>query len=158
LRCIWFRCCIKSIGFKIEGENPLGLPGGFINKRENLDEAAGRIFKNRRTGENIYLNQFKTFGDLDRSEGFLKSTRISYGIDLSLSGFMRVDYSQVHLIIDDISDACEWKSIEELPEFMMDHRVIFDSALRTLRKQLNDKPIGYNLLPENSMPELQKII
>jgi hypothetical protein len=34
---------------------------------------------------------------------------------------------------------------------MMDHRVIFDSALRTLRKQLNDKPIGYNLLPENSL-------
>jgi hypothetical protein len=63
---------------------------------------------------------------------------------------MLVDYSQVHLIIDDISDACEWKSIEE-PEFMMDHRVIFDSALRTLRKQLNDKPIGYNLLPENSL-------
>jgi hypothetical protein len=40
---------------------------------------------------------------------------------------------------------------------MMDHRVIFDSALRTLRKQLNDKPIGYNLLPEKfTMPELQK--
>jgi hypothetical protein len=41
---------------------------------------------------------------------------------------------------------------------MMDHRVIFDSALRTLRKQLNDKPIGYNLLPEKfTMPELQKL-
>jgi hypothetical protein len=42
---------------------------------------------------------------------------------------------------------------------MMDHRVIFDSALRTLRKQLNDKPIGYNLLPEKfTMPELQNEI
>jgi hypothetical protein len=40
---------------------------------------------------------------------------------------------------------------------MMDHRVIFDSALRTLRKQLNDKPIGYNLLPEKFMPELKKL-
>jgi hypothetical protein len=35
---------------------------------------------------------------------------------------------------------------------------IFDKALSTLRKQLNDKPIGYNLLPEKfTMPELQKL-
>jgi hypothetical protein len=45
---------------------------------------------------------------LDRSEGFFEEYPISYGIsnDLSL-GFCSVDYSQVHLIIDDISDACE---------------------------------------------------
>jgi ADP-ribose pyrophosphatase YjhB (NUDIX family) len=48
-------------------EKTLGLPGGFITS-ENLDEAAGRILKNRTGAENIYLNQFKTFGDLDRSE------------------------------------------------------------------------------------------
>jgi hypothetical protein len=40
---------------------------------------------------------------------------------------------------------------------MMDHRVIFDSALRTLRKQLNDKPIGYNLLPEKSLCQNSKL-
>jgi hypothetical protein len=41
---------------------------------------------------------------------------------------------------------------------MMDHRAIFDKALITLRKQLNHKPIGYNLLPEKfTMPELQKL-
>jgi hypothetical protein len=40
---------------------------------------------------------------------------------------------------------------------MMDHRVIFDSALSTLRKQLNDKPIGYNLLPENYYARTQKL-
>jgi hypothetical protein len=84
---------------------------------------------------------------------FLKSTDKLWNKQrfVSVGFYALVDYSQVHLIIDDISDACEWKSIEELPEFMMDHRVIFDSALRTLRKQLNDKPIGYNLPPENSL-------
>ncbi|MFB9079349.1 hypothetical protein ACFFWB_18420 [Flavobacterium procerum] len=40
---------------------------------------------------------------------------------------------------------------------MMDHRAIFDKALITLREQLNNHPIGYNLLPEKfTMPELQK--
>jgi hypothetical protein len=41
---------------------------------------------------------------------------------------------------------------------MMDHRSIFDKALLTLRKELNYKPIGFNLLPEKfTMPELQKL-
>ena len=62
------------------------------------------------------------------------------------------------LVVDEISDACEWKSINELPDLMMDHRYIFDKALITPRKQLNHKPIGYNLLPEKfTMPELQKL-
>lgn len=152
---------LKVLVLKLKEKTLWGLPGGFINKRENLDEAAGRILENRTGAENIYLNQFKTFGDLDRSEGFFEEypdTLWNKQRFVSVGFYALVDYSQVHLIIDNISDACEWRSIEELPEFMMDHRVIFDSALRTLRKQLNDKPIGYNLLPEKfTMPELQKL-
>jgi len=63
------------------------------------------------------------------------------------------------LVIDQYSNAVEWKLIEDLPEFMMDHRAIFDKALLTLREQLNNHPIGYNLLPEKfTMPELQKLL
>jgi hypothetical protein len=82
-----------------------GLPGALLTS-ENLD-ALVEFLKN--TGaENIYLNQFKTFGDLDRSEGFFeeypdklwnKQRFVSVGF------YALVDYSQVHLIID-ISDAC----------------------------------------------------
>jgi hypothetical protein len=40
----------------------------------------------------------------------------------------------------------------------MDHRRIYDKALEIMRKQLNSKPIGLNLLPEKfTMPELQKL-
>lgn len=61
-------------------------------------------------------------------------------------------------MIDDVSNACEWVPIDEIQGFMMDHQNIFDHALISLRKQLNYKPIGYKLLPEEfTMPELQRL-
>jgi ADP-ribose pyrophosphatase YjhB (NUDIX family) len=38
---------LKVLVLKLKEKTLWGLPGGFINKRENLDEAAGRILKNR---------------------------------------------------------------------------------------------------------------
>lgn len=137
------------------------LPGGYVLKTENLKQAANRILFTRTGAENIYLQEFKVFSDLNRSDGIFNDfpdTLWNKQRFLSVGFYALVDYHQVNLVMDDISDACEWKSIDDLPEFMMDHRSIFDKALVTLRKQLNYKPIGFNLLPEKfTMPELQKL-
>jgi hypothetical protein len=137
------------------------LPGGYVLKTENINEAANRILQERTGAANIYLQQFRVFSDLNRTESFFEN--FDYTIwnkqrFFSIGFYALVDYSQVNLVVDEISEACEWKSIDEVPELMMDHRLIFDKALNTLRKQLNHKPIGYNLLPEKfTMPELQKL-
>jgi hypothetical protein len=137
------------------------LPGGYVLKTENLNEAANRILRERTGAENIYLQQFQVFSDLNRSEGFFEEfedTIWNKQRFLSVGYYALVDFSKINLVMDVYSDACEWKNIDELPELMMDHRQIFDKALSTLRKQLNHKPIGYNLLPEKfTMPELQKL-
>jgi hypothetical protein len=137
------------------------LPGGYVLKTENLNEAANRILRERTGAENIYLQQFQVFSDLNRSEGFFEEfedTIWNKQRFLSVGYYALVDFSKINLVMDIYSDACEWKNIDELPELMMDHRSIFDKALITLRKQLNHKPIGYNLLPEKfTMPELQKL-
>lgn len=137
------------------------LPGGYVKKEENVDDAAIRILKDRTGTENIYLQQFYTFGNLNRSEADFAE----YNDDLwnkqrfiSIGYYALAEYSNVSLIIDEYSDAVQWQSIDKLPEFMMDHRIILDKALLTLREQLNNHPIGYNLLPEKfTMPELQKL-
>jgi len=152
---------LKILLIKIKGQDLWGLPGGYIKKNEGLNDAASRILKDRTGAKNIYLQQFRAFGELNRSEGFFSDyddTLWHKQRFISMGFYALVDYSQVQLMIDDISNACEWVSIDELPEFMMDHKNIFEHALVTLRKQLNCKPIGYNLLPENfTMPELQKL-
>src|SRR5678816_1913367 len=50
------------------GDPPsFGLPGGFVRKDEDLDDAALRILQERTGFENIYLEQFYTSGQIDRS-------------------------------------------------------------------------------------------
>ena len=152
---------LKVLVTRLKDKDLWALPGGYVLKTENLKEAANRILFNRTGAENIYLQEFKVFSDLNRSGGVFDDfpdTLWNKQRFLSVGFYALVDFHQVNLVMDDISDACEWKSIEELPNFMMDHRSIFDKALITLRKQLNHKPIGYNLLPEKfTMPELQKL-
>jgi 8-oxo-dGTP diphosphatase len=162
--CVVFgfnKASLKVLVTKIKDQNQWALPGGYVLKSENLRDAANRILFDRTGAENIYLQQFRVFGDLNRSEDFFKDYSDSLWNKqrfISIGFYALVDYSQVNLVVDEISDACEWVSVDDLPEFMMDHRFILDKALMTLRKQLNHKPIGYNLLPEKfTMPELQKL-
>jgi 8-oxo-dGTP diphosphatase len=152
---------LKVLVTRLKDKDIWALPGGYVLKTENLKQAANRILFNRTGAENIYLQEFKVFSDLKRSEGIFdefSDTLWNKQRFLSVGFYALVDFHQVNLVMDDISDACEWKSIDELPDFMMDHRSIFDKALETLRRQLNHKPIGYSLLPDKfTMPELQKL-
>lgn len=152
---------LQVLTVKMKDQELWGLPGGYVQKEENVDDAAIRILKDRTGTENIYLQQFYTFGNLKRSESVFED----YDDNLwnkqrfvSIGYYALADHSKVNKVIDEYSAACEWQSIDDLPEFMMDHRIIFDKALLTLREQLNNHPIGYNLLPEKfTMPELQKL-
>jgi 8-oxo-dGTP diphosphatase len=48
--------------------------------------------------------------------------------------------------------------VREHPPLLFDHEEILQSALATLRAQLECRPIGRNLLPEKfTMPELQRL-
>ncbi len=42
------------------------LPGGYIKRSEKLVDAAGRNVKERTGIDNLFLQQFKAFGDPDR--------------------------------------------------------------------------------------------
>lgn len=146
---------------KMKDMESWGLPGGYVKKTENVDESAVRILKDRTGTENIYLHQFHTFGNLNRSEDAFSDYDNSIWYKqrfISIGYYALAEHSKVNLVIDEFSSAVEWHSIDKLPLFMMDHSIIFDKALVTLREQLNNHPIGYNLLSEKfTMPELQKL-
>jgi len=137
------------------------LPGGYVKKQENVNDAVKRVLKERANVEDVFLHQFSTFGDVNRSESFFEG----YPDDLwnkqrfiSTSYYALVDHTKVIPIADDFSTACEWKPVDNLPELVMDHRQIVDKALQVLQEQLSYKPIGYNLLPEEfTLTELQSL-
>ncbi len=152
---------LKILLTKLNHSKSWSLPGGYIKKNEDLEKGAYRILEERTGTKNIYLNQFKTFGEVNRSENYF----CDYPDDLwhkqrflSIGYYALINYSLVNPVVDSFSDACEWKDLNHLPELMMDHSRILDDALLQLRRDLNYKPIGLNLLPEKfTMPELQKL-
>ena len=160
---------LKVLLLKAKYAGQWSLSGGFILKDEHTDAAAQRVLKERTGLEKIFLQQFHTFSDPFRStkklnQQFLKNIRVAVDKSwmferfITIGYYALVDYTKVSPTPDNISAACEWFSIENLPEMILDHRNIFDEALRALRVQLNFHPVGYNLLEEKfTMPELQKL-
>lgn len=138
------------------------LPGGFIKREEGLDEAAGRISKERTGIKNLFLKQFKTFGDPDRNkfrrfdrERFFRLTGVkvptdSWLLDRTASiGFYAItDIANTSPEADIMSSECAWFPIDHLPKLAFDHDEMVKEALLTMRVHLYHFPIGKNMLPE----------
>lgn len=152
---------LKVLLIKLKGQDKWGLPGGFLGKEQDLDEAANIILRKRTGAEKVFLEQFKTFGGvgrLEKSLDFMPEKIWFRQRFLSVGYYALVDYEEIVPQVDEVSTACEWKDINDMPPMMMDHGLIYEKALHTMRFQLNYKPIGFNLLPAAfTMPELQKL-
>lgn len=146
------------------------LPGGFVRKGESLDDAVKRGLRDRTGLDNIYLEQFHTFGSADRSDpdtmrrileahGFAPGEK-HWMLDrfFSIAYYALINYSEVTLRPGPLSDSIDWYEIDKLPPLMQDHQDIVDMALTFLRDNLDRKLTGGNLLPEYfTMKELQRV-
>lgn len=143
------------------------FPGGFIKKEESLSAAAARILKERTSLDNIFLQQFHTFGDLQegasdwRSRTFSPAFIQEFGADnwllrrsISVGYYALIDYSLAEVRPDLLYNEFCWHNIADLPQPFFDQEML-DRALNTLRNQLYLQPIGHNLLPEKfTLPEI----
>ncbi len=145
------------------------LPGGFVQLNESLETAAIRALQERTGLSDIFLKQFRVFSnpirsnlnpavkDIQKSEGNENLSWFNQRF-ITVGFYALVEFSKVEPQPDVFSDKCEWKSLDEIGELMMDHNLILEKALKILRSQLSYQPIGYNLLPSRfTMPELQKL-
>ncbi len=139
------------------------MPGGYVRQDDDLDEAVVRVLKDRAGVTDVFLEEFGVFGRKNRSQLYFEEFDDSL---FQKQRFISVGYyalynsSEINPIADDVSEACEWVYLRQLPEIIlgMDHREIIEKALLTLREKISTKPIGYNLMPEKfTLPELQKL-
>ncbi len=142
------------------------LPGGFILKDEDIDRAATTILLKRTGLEKIHLQQFHTFGTPDRDRK-KNGITVPKGVNskswimdrfITIGYWAMVEHYKVTPTVDQFSRSCKWWKISEIPELILDHNLILDKALESLRLQLNEYPVGFNLLPTKfTMPELQSL-
>lgn len=146
------------------------LPGGFVGRTENLEDAVKRGLFERTGLKEIYLQQFHTFGDMARFRPEVMKTILEanghavpenyWMLDrfFSVAYYALIDHEKVTLTPDTLSDSIAWYDIEQLPELIFDHGKIVKKALQTLRENLDRNLIGGNLLPHRfTMNELQAV-
>ncbi|MCB0705557.1 MAG: NUDIX hydrolase [Saprospiraceae bacterium] len=162
---------LKVLLLNMKNQEEWALPGGFIQKDQDVDIEANRILENRTGLKNIFLQQFHLFGDLTRNKAghakkLVETKIISDDLRpwfeqrfLSIGYYALVEYSKVQVPTPDFtSDSCEWCSLNNLPKLIMDHQQIIDRAHQVLKKELNYQPIGLNLLPQQfTMSEIQTL-
>lgn len=161
---------LKILIMKYHNTGLSALPGGFVKYDENLNEAVQRGLKERTGLDNIYLEQFYTFGNVGRHQPQVMQTILeanefevknySWMLDrfISVAYYALINYNDVVPQPDALSDSCEWYAIDELPHLMLDHNLIVEKALHTLRQNIDRKVVGMNLLPKKfTMKQLQNV-
>lgn len=161
---------LKILLNKFNVDEKWGLPGGFVYKDENVEDAAYRLLVNRTGLKDIFLRQFYLFGDANRNpleehRKELKSRNISEADGkwflnrfITVGYYALVQYDKVKPYADPQDEQVAWFSIERIPTLKKDHNHIIEKALESIRYQLGYIPIGYELLPDKfTMPELRVI-
>src|SRR3569833_1975350 len=138
--------------------------------KKNLEDAAHRVVSERTGLKDIYLEQFHVFGDAGRSDPTpMKTIMMANGIPhdenhwllqrfISVGYYALVDFTKVTPMPDRIFDGCNWYGLNEIPTLMQDHEKIVKKALESLRVNLDNKLVAFNLMPEEfTMNDLQTL-
>ncbi|TVZ15475.1 NUDIX hydrolase [Maribacter sp. MAR_2009_72] len=161
---------LKILVLEYHNSGFFALPGGFIEVDKSIDEAAKKGVKDRTGLDNVFLEQFHVFGEVDRADPEHMRQILIANNDLTKENewmldrfntvgyYALINYEEVTPTPDQFSDSIGWYAIDELPDLMMDHNQIVEKALIVLRNNLSEKLIGMNLLPPKfTMKQLQSV-
>ena len=153
------------------------LPSGFIFLNEGIDQAARRIIEHRTGIHEMYLEQYRVFGDAHRSnkafferlielnqeklqEKLFKKSEYDWITNrfVSIGYYALVDIRKVTPLKSEIDQSIEWFPVHEVPNMVMDLNQMVNRALESLRINFDENLIGCHLLPQTfTMKELQEL-
>lgn len=126
-----------------------GLLGGWVCEKEHIDDAAKRVLGSITGVDNLYLEQFRTFGKPDRYP-------LNQIVTIAYYALVRPDL--YHLIPGGTASDVEWRDARSLPVLIYDHNDMVVSALDYIKYKVRHEPIGFNLLPEKfTLLQLQEV-
>ena len=163
------------------------LPGGFIDIKEDLDEAPKRILKKETNVEDIYLEQLYTFGSVKRDPrmrvvstsymALIDKNRLSNNLKENASWFDITLYEDKNNIVDIVldngketihfsiekilrektTDRYSFKTIKN-DLLAFDHPLVILSGLERLKNKVEYTDIIFNMMPEYfTLGELQQV-
>jgi len=128
----------------------LALPGNLVQNDEGIEEAAERILHELTGLDDLHMEQFHTFGAVNRHP----RGRI---ITVAYYALIRID-NQKELRPGMLAKKALWHTVTDLPKLAFDHTEIFKTGFNKLRRRLSYQPIAYELLPEKfTLTQLQQL-
>ena len=152
------------------------LPGDLIKYDEELSPAASRILESLTGISDIYLKQFSIFSDPNRvkhpkDQKWLRKFRahpeervitVGYIALVNIEDFNTdATYFKDEIIGELTREGYYekiWAKVNDIPELAFDHNKIFASCKAHLVQSVQNKPVGFELLPERfTLSQLQNL-
>ncbi len=137
------------------GEEPFvgkwALPGYFVKKTETLDAAAERVLEELTGLKNVFLQQVRSFGKIDRHP----AGRV---ITVGYFALIKIKDYKIQAGSTGLAKRAEWHSFKELSELAFDHNEVVAYAFEMLKRRVRTQPIGFELLPPKfTLTQLQHL-
>lgn len=125
------------------------LPGDLVYPDEDLDLAARRVLMELTGLRDVFLEQVKTFGKVNRHP---------MGRVITIAYYSLVKTRDFEVGPSNWAKEADWFPVEALPQLAFDHQEILNSSLKRLREEVRNKPIGFELLPDKfTLAQLQSL-
>jgi 8-oxo-dGTP diphosphatase len=124
-------------------------PGDLVYPNEHNDIAVRRILHDLTALDDVYVEQVKTYGQVDRHP---------IGRVITIGYFSLINVEKYDPKASFWADSIRWVEIKDIPKLAFDHNEIINDALDRLRFRVRHRPVGFELLPEKfSIGQLQKL-
>jgi len=140
------------------------LPGDLVGISEDLLKGAKRILKSLTSLDNLFLKQFKTFGDPERTkqkkdQSWLKMYRKRPKERVVTIGYIALVKMEDYILhASSFAVDAEWVELNKIsPELAFDHNIILDNGIAYLRDQLNLKLVAHLLPSKFTLSQLQNL-
>jgi len=131
----------------LQTESTWGLIGAHAPDESDLDAFAQEITTGSTGLTNVYLKQFRTFGN---------SRRVPYYRVITVGYYALINPRYHNIQKSSLTRKMQWFHINRLPSLCFDHEEIIRAALDHLRENVQYHPVGFHLLPEKfTLTELQ---
>lgn len=127
------------------------LPGNLVGENESVDQSASRILHELTGLSDIYMEQYFTFGEVNRHP----QGRV---ITVAYYAMLRLGGDKALKPLTTYAKRAQWVNVKELPKLGFDHQHIFDKGLEKIKRRIKHLPIAFELLPEKfTLTQVQNV-
>jgi 8-oxo-dGTP diphosphatase len=120
-----------------------------VNIETDLKDSAVMVLKNLTGIDSVFLEQFQTFGSVNRHPAGRVATVGYYAL---------VESEKHNPVASSWAKQTKWFPIDDLPDLAFDHQEIVEQGIITLKRRVRYRPVGFSLLPEKfTLAELQQL-